>query len=141
MLADSPDLTHQTGSLSSDVHLPETSRRTMIEFIENQLPRWRDDDARPAATGEDELTSHLCVYLNSAVHHTELDSIQFAPQYQTEKHDKRRKPDVAVLPKTTQLLVEGRLHTLYEPILPIECKLLPTPKGATDKQQTDSQSV
>ena len=131
MLADSIQARLQSGLLTPDVHPQDTSRKVMIEFIQLQLPRWRDSNGRPAATGEDALTSHLCVYLNGAAKDTALDSIQFAPQYPTEKHDKRRKPDVTILPRELQgILVEGRVHTIYEPVLLIECKVLPTPKGS-----------
>ena len=128
MLADLYKTTPQSGQLSPDTHLRDTSRMELIAFIADHLPSWRDDAVRPAETGEDVLTSQLCAYLNSEARHSDLDHIQFQPQFPDETH-KNRRPDLVALPREFQVLVEGICHTRYEPILPIECKRLPTPTG------------
>ncbi|MEP7340161.1 MAG: hypothetical protein ABI977_20680 [Acidobacteriota bacterium] len=128
MLANLQDTTPQSGFLSSDVHLPATSRYELIEFITNELPRWRDRSDRKTETAETSLTSQLCAHLNSMARHSEWDFLQFRVEETDEQH-KSRKIDLVAAPCGVAVLIEGRQHTDFEPILPIECKRLPTPKG------------
>jgi hypothetical protein len=129
MLANSPDTTAQYGFLSRDVHLPAASRYALIEFIADELPRWRDRSDRKAETSEPSLTSQLCAHLNSTARHsTGWDFLQFRIEEPDETH-KGRKIDLVPAPCGATVWIEGRRHTDFDSILPIECKRLPTPKG------------
>lgn len=130
MLADTPVGSAQFGSLSSDVHKPSTFRHELIDFVAGELPRWRDRPDRPAATAETSLTSQLCGHLNGASRHTPgFDILQFRVEEQDEEQA-GRKIDLIAAPCGASICVEGRRHTEFDSLMPIECKRLPTPKGA-----------
>jgi hypothetical protein len=128
MLANFPHTTAQSGFLNRDVHLPAASLYALIEFITHELPRWRDRSDRKAETAETSLTSQLCAHLNSAARHsTGWDFLQFRVEEPDEQH-KGRKIDLASAPCDATVWIEGRRHTDFDTLLPIECKRLPTPK-------------
>lgn len=130
MLADTPDTSAQFGNLSSDVQKPATFRHELIDFIAAELPRWRDRPDRPAAAAETNLTSQLCGHLNGASRHSPgFDVLQFRVEEQDEQQA-GRKIDLIAAPCGASICVEGRRHTEFDSLMPIECKRLPTPKGA-----------
>jgi len=118
------------GQLELQIHLPSTARRAILDFIANEISNWRDHPERPSVQAEDRLTEHLCDYLNTAAYHsTSMDHIQF----RTETGDERnanRTIDLSVKPLGATLIIDGRRSTTFDAILPIECKRLPTPRGA-----------
>jgi hypothetical protein len=131
MLADQAAPILPTGALASDLHLPGASRLKLLDFIAQALPRWRDDPERPSdPTSETLLSEHLCDYLTGQARFTPgFDCFQFRTE--TGDEGKRgRKIDLAVKPCGVALWIEGKRHTQYEAIMPIECKRLPTPKAA-----------
>jgi hypothetical protein len=138
MLANSSDASAQSGSLSKDVHLPGTSRNELVDFIAGELPKWRDDPERPHNTSETALTEHLCDHLTSAARmSTGWDFLQFRTEVADEQH-KGRKVDLTAKPCGATICIEGRRHTQYDSLLPIECKRLPTPK---DKDRDEREYV
>lgn len=129
MLANSPLLSTQSGKLNPDVHLPATSRYELIEFIAGELPAWRDRDDRREQTSETALTSQLCGHLNSAARRTPgLDFLQFRIE-EPDEQQKGRKIDLIPSACAATVWIEGRRHSDFDTILPIECKRLPTPIG------------
>lgn len=129
MLADSANIIPQSGQLDRDIHLPATVKLELIGFIAEELPRWRDHPDRPAATAETTLTEYLCGHLNSAVHNSPTwDHIQFQSETADEVRG-GRKIDLSVKPRAAAFIIEGRRHSQFEALFPIECKRLPTPKG------------
>ena len=118
----------QSGRLNEEIHLPSTAKLELVEFIAQELPRWRDHPDRPDEHGETILTEHLCNHLNGAAYHSnEWSHVQF----QTETGDEtqgRRKIDLTVKPLGTVLFIENRRHSQFDALFPIECKRLPTPK-------------
>lgn len=128
MLADSTHIAPQIGRLDQDIHLPFTAKLALIDFITEELPRWRDNPDRPKKDSETALTEYLCGYLNSAVYHTKWSHIQFQTETTDETHS-GRKIDLAVRPRAAVIIIEGRRHTQFDTLFPIECKRLPTPKG------------
>ena len=99
-----------------------------MEFIAKELPRWRDHPDRPDKQAETTLTEHLCDHLNSATHYSENWS---HIQFRTETGDETkagRKIDFAAKPRAAVLIIEGRRHTQFDALFPIECKRLPTPR-------------
>lgn len=124
MLADEkPEI--KQGELEPSVQDAHTSRTELIKFIASRLPVWRDDPAREMKLGEDSLTHQLCTFLNAAAYHSDWSHVQF----RTEVPDGRRSIDMTVQPLgNTSFIAEQRWLTVYDVLLPIECKRLPTPK-------------
>ena len=130
MLANSPPTVAYSGTLSRDVHLPATFLHELLAFVADQLPRWRDDPERPGDTSETALTEHLCDYLSGAARLSSgWDILQFRTEVTDEQY-KSRKIDLAPKPCGATIWIDGRRHTQYDSLLPIECKRLPTPKGS-----------
>jgi len=129
MLADSPNIALPSGNLDRNIHLPSTAKLELVGFIAEELPRWRDHPDRPAADAEAKLTEYLCDHLNSAAYHSTAWS---HVQFRTETGDETRsgrKIDFTVKPRAAVLIIEGRRHTQFDALFPIECKRLPTPQG------------
>jgi hypothetical protein len=129
MLANNSDMSAQVGSLSRDVQKPATFRNELLDFVFRQLPVWRDRADRPKETSETILTSHLSSHLTGVARHSPgWDILQFKVEAPDEQY-KGRKIDLVASPCGVTILIEGRLHTEFDSILPIECKRLPTPKS------------
>lgn len=127
MLADSSDALTKSGELGRDVHLPSASRYALIDFIGNELPAWRDRADRGNETSETVLTSHLSTHLTSAARYSKgWDILQFRTEVPDEKN-KGRKIDLAPSPCAATIWIDGRRHTDFDILFPIECKRLPTP--------------
>ncbi|WP_309713644.1 hypothetical protein [Armatimonas sp.] len=127
MLADNQNVV-QTGGIGQDVHPPSMSKIAIVDFIAQELPRWRDDPERRSESSETILTSQLCSYLNAS---TRRSNVWSHIQFQAEVGDETktgRKIDLAAQPSET-LWIEQRRHSKYDIIFPIECKRLPTPNG------------
>lgn len=119
----------QIGRLDQDIHLPSTVKLELVEFIAKQLPKWRDHPDRPTVVAETILTEHLCDHLNSATHSSIVWShIQFRTETTDETH-RGRKVDLTVKPCAAAFIIEGRRHSQFDPLFPIECKRLPTPNN------------
>jgi len=130
MLANTPDMSARLGTLRSDVQRPATFRHELLDFIAGELPRWRDRADRPKATAETILTSQFCAHMNGASRHSSgWDILQFRVEEPDEMH-KGRKIDLIASPSGAVICVEGRRHTEFDSIMPIECKRLPTPDGS-----------
>lgn len=135
MLAD--QFTDQTmGRLSSEVHRPQEWLVSLIDFIATALPVWRDDPKRPKRTAEDALTSQLCAFLNSATHNSRWDFLQFRREEPDEAKGGRA-IDLAAAAKGVVIWIEGREYNMYNTLLPIECKRLPTPARAKKRDQRE----
>lgn len=128
MLADEQPEVRQ-GELRPTVHDAHTSRTGLINFIASQLPVWRDDPAREQKHGENALTHQLCTFLNATSYRSNWSHVQFRTEVPDEA-DGRRTIDMTVHPHdNTTFVAEQRWLTVYDVLLPIECKRLPTPTG------------
>lgn len=134
MLANLEGTTPQSGNFRQDLHKPATFLYEVIEFIANELPRWRDDPSRPNNMAETALTEYLSDHLDTAARRSSgFDILKFRTEAVDEKH-KGRKVDLAPKPCGVTVWIAGRPYTQYQILLPIECKILPTPNGkATPK--------
>lgn len=136
MLADqSSDI--GSGNLEDGIHLADSAKHELVEFIAQELPTWRDRSDRPAAQAETTLTGHLCDHLNGAAYRSEVwDYVQFRTEI-TDETVGGRTIDLAPKPKGCALIIAGIAYTEFDMLLPIECKRLPTPQnGATrDKRE------
>jgi hypothetical protein len=129
MLANNLDTPAQFGTLGQDVHMPATFGHELLDFISSQLPSWRDHPDRPKETSETILTSQLCAHLNSVARHSAgWDILQFRVE-EADSQNKGRKIDLVAAPCGTTICIEGRRHTEFESLMPIECKRLPIPAG------------
>lgn len=117
----------RSGRLDSEIHLPSTAKYAILDFIACQLSGWRDHPDRPSKQAENRLTEHLCDYLNSAACRSELSHVQFRTETGDETNASRTY-DLSIKPREA-LVVEGRRSTIFDTLLPIECKRLPTPQG------------
>lgn len=128
MLADG-STSRALGQLAPGVLVEGRSRTAILDFIHDQLPRWRDRPDRPIRTAETVLTSQLCAHLNSAARTSSgWDCLQFRVE-ETDEAQAARKIDLVVAPAGDALIVQGRSYSDFETILPIECKRLPIPNG------------
>jgi len=129
MLADSINIAPRSGRLDPEIHLPSTAKLEIVGFIVEELPRWRDHPDRSTAQAETILTEHLCDHLNSAAYYsTTWSHIQFRTET-TDETRGGRKIDLTVKPRAAAIFIEGRRHSQFDALFPIECKRLPTPKG------------
>lgn len=129
MLANSPDTPAQVGTLGRDVQRPATFGHELLDFIAGELPYWRDSPDRPRETAETILTSQLCAYLNGVARHSAgWDILQFKVE-EVDEQNKGRKVDLVAAPCGVTITIEGRRHTQFETLMPIECKRLPIPTG------------
>lgn len=129
MLADQRAVLESAGRLSGELSLPQEWRGSLLDFIANLLPVWRDDPERRAAMAETRLTAQLCSLLNSATRRAKgWDFLQFRMEEPDEVRSGRA-IDLVAAPSGEVIWLEGRRHSQYDPILPIECKRLPTPSS------------
>lgn len=130
MLSDADQRSARLGSLSKEIHVPATFLQELVTFIADQLPAWRDHPDRTQETSEPRLSAQLCSHLNSAARRTKgWDILQFK-QEEPDATVKNRTLDLAASPCDATIWVGGRRTTVFETILPIECKRLPTPPEA-----------
>lgn len=136
MLADENEAGVQSGVLAAGLHRPAAWLIALIEFIAEQLPVWRDRSDRRRVEGETLLTSQLCAHLNSAARRSPgWDVLQFRME-EPDAVKQSRRIDLAPAPAGETIWIEGRRYSDFDPLLPIECKRLPTPSGAgRDKRE------
>ena len=129
MLADRSESAGRAGLLGTGTHLPREWLSSLISFIADALPSWRDDPKREAVSGETQLTDQLCARLNSLSRHAPgWDALQFRREVPDET-DGRRSIDLVASPSGQVIFIDGREYNEYQTLVPIECKRLPTPVG------------
>jgi hypothetical protein len=129
MLAQTKNNNSSSGKLSPGLQPMGLSLRVVLDFVERELPRWRDNPDRPRDNAEIALTSNLAAYLSHVARHSHgLDILQFRTEIPDEIC-KGRAIDLAPAPCGATLLVNGRRYTYSDILMPIECKRFPTPKG------------
>src|ERR1700677_310946 len=136
MLADERETGVQSGGLTSDLHRPATWLTALIDFIADQLPIWRARSDRARVAGEAALTAQLCAHLNSAARKSPgWDVLQFRME-EPDEVKRSRRVDLAPAPAGETIWIEGRRSADFDPLLPLECKRLPTPAGrGRDKRE------
>lgn len=121
----------RSGRLGEDIHLPSTGKLALLEFIAHKLPDWRDHPDRPLEGAETRLTEHLCDYLNSVAYQSsDWSHIQFRTETGDETQA-RRTIDLSAKPLASALVIDGRRHSIFDTLIPIECKRLPTPSDTS----------
>lgn len=105
----------------------------IVTFVEDELPAWRDRPDRPDADDEPRLNESLCDHLDTAARHS-FDVVRFTHE---PLQMSGRAADLAVKP-VSRILVGTIAYTIFEQLLPIECKRLPTPR---DNKRSDCEYV
>jgi len=117
-----------TGKITSGIKL-RTFQLAVITFIQQQLPIWRDDPDRIDEQSEDKLNLQLCKFLDSHARNI-LPMIRFDhEEYQTG----RRRVDMSASP-VKSIFLEAKPYTIYDPVLVLEGKRLPTPSSSREKE-------
>ena len=129
MLADENDTGIESGGLAPGLYRPGIWLSALIDFIAEQLPIWRDRGDRAHVEAETQLTAQLCAHLNSAARKSSgWDVLQFRME-EPDAVKQSRRIDLAPAPAGEVIWIEGRRYSDFDPLLPIECKRLPTPTG------------
>jgi hypothetical protein len=126
VLANHSPLPPTAGALRQDVQKPGAFLKEVVDFIAEELPRWR---ARPdrRSGAERVLTSQLCAHLNSVARHSAgWDILQFRTEVPDEVWS-GRSIDLIPSPCGVTVWIEGRGYSDFDSLMPIECKRLPTP--------------
>src|SRR6266850_472077 len=119
-----PDRGRITSGLASNVFVERA-----LEFVRDELPKWRDDSARPAEESEERLNAQLCEYLNVASRQT-FPMIYF---HHEEKQTNTRRVDFSGLPSENQF-VGAIFHSIYDPFIVFEGKRLPPPTRDRERE-------
>jgi hypothetical protein len=119
---------HHSGKLSA-VAVCDTLMKQTLEFVWRSLLPWRDDPERPCAEAEEDLNAQLQNFLQSrAVHKFPMVLFQ---------HEQRqtggRRVDLSAKPSQS-VLIQGRLHSCYDPFLVMEGKRLPAPAKSRERE-------
>lgn len=107
----------------------KTLSLSIINFVKQQLPAWRDDPSRSIENSEDKLNLQLCKYLDSCAR-TDFPMVRFNHE---EYQASRRRTDLSASPAKA-INIGARQYTIYDPILVIECKRLPAPTKDREKE-------
>jgi len=117
-----------TGKITSGIKF-RTFQLTIITFILQQLPSWRDDSDRPNEQSEYKLNLQLCKFLDAHARN-DFPMIRFDhEEYQTG----RRRVDMSASPAKS-IFFEAKLYTIYDPVLVLEGKRLPAPSSSREKE-------
>jgi len=103
--------------------------KSAVDFIERQLPRWRDDPERRSETAEEKLNSQLSKFLDVRAR----NEFPMAYFHHEEPQPKRRRIDISASPTETTL-IKGKSYTIYDPFLVIEGKRLPAPSPDRERE-------
>lgn len=117
-----------TGEITSGIK-SRTFQLTIINFVYQQLPIWRDDTNRPDEQSEDKLNLQLCKFLDSCAR-KDFPMVRFNhEEYQTDQ----RRVDLSASP-VKSMRFGAKLYTIYDPILVLEGKRLPAPSSDREKE-------
>ena len=109
-------------------------RDALLDFIAEQLPRWKAADEKVLETSEDRLTMQLTDFLEEAA--DDSDGWEWL-RFNTQRPDavnKKGTLDIVAKPVRAVIIAE-RLYTRATVLLPIECKRLPAPLPKEREQE------
>lgn len=109
---------------------PNTTVEKTLQFVQSQLPRWRDLPDRPFMTVEEGLNSQLCKFLNVAARRENFSMAYF---HHEERQAGQRRVDLSALPPEPSV-IEGRQYSIMEPFLVLEGKRLPAPTPNRERE-------
>ena len=117
-----------SGKITSGIE-PDSLPLQTIAFVYGQLTGWRDDPDRPVEEAEDKLNLQLCKFLGVQAN-KEFPMIRFDHE---EPQVGRRRVDMSASPAKS-IFFEAKLYTIYDPVLVLEGKRLPTPSSSREKE-------
>ena len=119
-----------SSSVGSITEGPTTSlaART-IEFVDEQLAKWRDDPDRADETSEEVLNGQLCKFLTVAAR-KHFPMIYF---HHEERQLGRRRVDLSAL-ASESTIIGLTYHSIYDPFLVFEGKRLPAPSADRERE-------
>lgn len=117
-----------TGKITSGL-APGILVSKTIDFVQEQLPFWRDDPSRPNERSENKLNLHLCKFLDVKARN-EFPLIRFDHE---EYQSPSRSVDISASP-ITEITIGASLYTIYDPVIVFECKRLPAPSPDREKE-------
>ena len=117
-----------TGKITTGL-APGTLVSKTIDFVQEQLPLWRDDPSRPNEHYENILNLHLCKFLDVKARN-EFPEIRFDHE---EYQPLPRSVDISASP-ITEITIGASLYTIYDPVTVFECKRLPAPSTDREKE-------
>lgn len=100
-----------------------------IEFIWSSLIPWKNDPSRPFAEGEEDLNAQFHNFLEARARR-EFSMVFFQPE---QRQKGRRRVDLSAKP-VINTIIRGVTFSIYEPIIVIECKRLPAPSKARERE-------
>jgi hypothetical protein len=100
-----------------------------LEFVREQLPKWRDHPDRPPEEAEERLNAQLCKSLNVASRYL-FPMIHF---HHEEKQTGIRRVDMSALP-VSKGFIGQTYRTIYDPFLVFEGKRLPAPARNRERE-------
>jgi hypothetical protein len=121
------------GRISIGISADAAALKT-LQFVQGNLPAWRDDPERPSAEPERDLNSQLCKYLNVAARKTGFAMVHF---HHEEPQGTQHSADISANPLDAGW-IEGRQYSKYDPILVLESKRLPTPGSGREREYVAS---
>lgn len=107
------------GRITSGIKL-QTSILSIISFVSERLPIWRDDADRVHEQSEPKLNSQLCGFLDCRARE-DLPMFRFCHE---EIQLGTRSIDLSVK-SVEKIIIETQTYSTYDPVLVIECKRLP----------------
>lgn len=121
-------LAEGVGKITSGVSPGDLALRTVL-FVRDQLPAWRDDPDRKEEQAEERLNLQLCKFLDAHARNV-FPMVRFDRE---EFQSGQRRVDLSASP-AEPTMIDARLYTIYDPILVIEGKRLPTPSAARERE-------
>ncbi|MGE4538969.1 MAG: hypothetical protein AB7D37_18025 [Desulfovibrio sp.] len=110
--------------------------RSIMNFIYQKLPSWRDDIQRTHQDAEKRLNAQLCTYLSVQSRNEELPYIFDLDEFQTGE----RQIDIAVKPMNALFFAYG-YSSIYQAITVIEAKRLPAPSKTREKEYIEGEKL
>ena len=116
------------GHPSSDIECDNLIDQT-IDFIRDSLYPWENDPDRQPVQAEEMLNGKLADFLSSRA--AQLFPMVFFRHEQ--EQEKQRRVDLAAKP-TQPVVIHGVRHSIYQPVILIECKRLPAPSKDRERE-------
>ena len=117
-----------TGRITSGIKL-HTFQLTIINFVFQQLPNWRNDPDRLDGNSEPVLNPQLSKFLDCQARNIS-PMIYFCHE---EPQAINRNVDISVS-LSEKMTIDAKLYTKYDSILVFECKRLPAPSLDREKE-------
>jgi len=117
-----------TGKITSGL-APGTLALKTIDFVQEQLPSWRDDTSRPNEKSEKKLNLQLCKFLDAKARN-DFPMIRFDHE---EYQSGRRSVDISSS-RVAKITIGAILYTIYDTVIVFECKRLPAPRRDREKE-------